>query len=67
MIDCPFTTRERECVKWLSEGHTVPEVADILGMAKYTVQVRIRDAKEKAGVSTAASLVAKSIRNGWIA
>lgn len=66
MTPCPLTSKELECIKWLSEGHMVPHVAEIMGLKKQCIQKRIFVARGKAGAATIASLVAVSIRKGWI-
>jgi hypothetical protein len=42
-----LTARERECVYWLFNGKTVPEIATILGLSKRTVEKYISYIKEK--------------------
>jgi DNA-binding CsgD family transcriptional regulator len=66
MTDCPLTKGELECIECLSEGHNVPDVADMMHLSRWTVQSRVRDAKEKLGAGTAAGLVAIAVRKGWI-
>lgn len=66
MTECPLTAKELECVKWLSEGHTAAEIATFVERGLPAVQTRIIRARTKTGSATAASLVAVSLRKGWI-
>jgi len=66
MTPCPFTSRELECVHWLSQGKTASEIATIIGRKRFSIQGYIKSAREKIEAATVASLVATSIREGWM-
>lgn len=63
---CPFTGRQLEVIKWLSLGKTAADIAEILGRAKTTVESHAEQSRRVIGVANATSLVAMSLRNGWI-
>ncbi|WP_370280640.1 autoinducer binding domain-containing protein [Pontibacterium sp.] len=56
-----LTKRERECVMWLCEGKTYPEIEIILGISERTVRHHISAAKNKLDIATNAQLIAKSV------
>jgi DNA-binding CsgD family transcriptional regulator len=62
----PLTERERECLRWVSEGKTTDEVALILGVSSNTVNSYIAHAINKFGASNRAMAIATAIRNGII-
>lgn len=52
-----LTARERECVFWISKGKTDAEIAQILGIARWTVVSHVGSAKAKLGAANRASAV----------
>jgi DNA-binding CsgD family transcriptional regulator len=63
---CPLSERQLECVRWMAEGKTASEIAEIIGVAKATAQKHIFRAREMCGSAKDTSLVATAIRSGWI-
>jgi DNA-binding CsgD family transcriptional regulator len=62
----PLSDRERECLRWVSEGKTTDEVALILGVSSNTVNSYIAHAIQKFGASNRAMAIATAIRSGII-
>lgn len=62
----PLSDRERECLKWVSEGKTSDEVALILGVSGNTVTSYITHAIQKLSASNRAMAIATAIRSGII-
>lgn len=61
-----LSDRERECLKWVSEGKTTDEVALILGVSSNTVNSYVAHAIQKFGASNRAMAIATAIRSGII-
>ena len=61
-----LSERERECLKWVSEGKTTDEVALILGVSSNTVNSYVAHAIQKFGASNRAMAIATAIRSGII-
>ncbi|GGB43890.1 hypothetical protein GCM10011316_14830 [Roseibium aquae] len=61
-----LTHRERECVAWASEGKTISETAQIIGISQNTVNGYLASAMRKLNVMNKTHLVAKAIRCGVI-
>lgn len=57
-----FTKREREIVKWMSEGFTSKEIADKLFISEHTVINHRRNMLEKCNAKNAMELVSYAIR-----
>lgn len=62
----PLSERERECLRWVSEGKTTDEVALILGVSSNTVNSYIAHAIQKFGASNRAMAIAAAIRSGIV-
>jgi DNA-binding CsgD family transcriptional regulator len=62
----PLSDRERECLRWVSEGKTTDDVALILGVSSNTVNGYIAHAIQKLSASNRALAMANAIRNGLI-
>ncbi|MCG6115523.1 MAG: helix-turn-helix transcriptional regulator [Mesorhizobium sp.] len=62
----PLSERERECLRWVSEGKTTDEVALILGVSSNTVNSYVTHAIQKLSASNRAMAMATAIRNGLI-
>lgn len=62
----PLSERERECLRWVSEGKTTDEVALILGVSSNTVNSYVAHAIQKFGASNRAMAIATAIRSGII-
>ena len=61
-----LSERQRECLKWVSEGKTTEEVALILGVSSNTVNSYVAHAIQKFGASNRAMAIATAIRSGVI-
>lgn len=61
-----LSERERECLKWVSEGKTTDEVALILGVSSNTVNSYVAHAIQKFGASNRAMAIATAIRSRTI-
>lgn len=61
-----LSERERECLKWVSEGKTTDEVALILGVSSNTVNSYVAHAIQKFGASNRAMAIATAIRSRMI-
>jgi DNA-binding CsgD family transcriptional regulator len=68
IVECgdPLSERERECLRWVSEGKTTDEVAVILGVSSNTVNSYVTNAIQKLSASNRAMAMATAIRNGLI-
>ena len=62
----PLSVRERECLRWVSQGKTTDEVAVILGVSSNTVNSYVAHAIQKFGASNRAMAIATAIRSGII-
>ena len=51
-----LTSAEREVVNWISKGKTNPEVAQILGLSKFTVKTHVQRIYNKLGVNSRVTL-----------
>lgn len=61
-----LSDRQRECLKWVSEGKTTEEIAMILGVSSNTVNSYVAQAIQKFGASNRAMAIATAIRSGVI-
>lgn len=61
-----LSVRERECLRWVSEGKTTGEVAMILGVTANTVNSYLAHAIRKYGAANRAMAIATAIRSGTI-
>jgi DNA-binding CsgD family transcriptional regulator len=61
-----LSERQRECLKWVSEGKTTDEIALILGVSPNTVNSYVAQAIQKFGASNRAMAIATAIRSGVI-
>ncbi len=61
-----LTNREREVCKLLAEGHTVPKIADMIGISRKTVDVHKTRLMKKLDIHNRAELVKYSIANKLI-
>lgn len=58
-----LTNREREICKLLAEGHTVPEIATMIGISRKTVDVHKTRLMKKLDIHNRAELVRYAIQN----
>lgn len=61
-----LTSRQATIVSLLSDGHSVKQVAQLLGISPRTVDVHLANARRTTETPNLAALVAKSIRQRWI-
>jgi len=66
VIQLKLTTREREVLQLVAEGHTDREVADTLVLSPRTVNRHLSNILVKLNVSGRAAAVAYAIRNGLV-
>lgn len=59
-----LSTREKECLFWVSEGKTSWEIAQILGITERTVNFHLNNAIRKSGCKNRYQTVAKNIITG---
>ncbi len=62
-----LTSRELECLRWVSVGKTDAEIAVILSIKPRTARFHIENAKRKLGVATRVQAVAEAMRLHTIA
>lgn len=63
MVRPRLTLREREVLAWSAQGKTAWEIAEILNLAKRTVDEHAKTAMRKLGASTRTQAVAIAIRD----
>jgi DNA-binding NarL/FixJ family response regulator len=61
-----LTSRQREVLQLVAEGHARKEIAQILGVSVKTVEFHKQKMTEKLGVHTDAALTAYAIRHGIV-
>ena len=61
-----LTQREFQVFKLLSEGHTLPECANILNLSSKTVSNHFTQIRAKLGVASPAEMARIAIRQGLI-
>jgi two-component system nitrate/nitrite response regulator NarL len=64
--DVKLTSREREVLKFVSDGHSAPEIAARLYIEPSTVKTHLQNIYEKLGVSERAAAVAEGMRRGLL-
>ncbi len=62
----PLSERERTCLRHLADGLRQDAIADKLGIARVTVEMHLRAARQKLGARTLTEAVAKSILFGQL-
>ncbi|TGT46315.1 LuxR family transcriptional regulator [Mesorhizobium sp. M8A.F.Ca.ET.165.01.1.1] len=62
-----LSPRQRDVLSWASEGFTVDEIADRLGISRNTADTHLRSARERLGVANTVHAVAEAFRHGLIA
>jgi len=66
LLEDPLSDRERECLRWVSEGKTTDEVAVILDVSANTVNRYILHATQKLSAANRTMAIAIAIRNAII-
>lgn len=61
-----FTKREREILKFIVEGKSTKEIADVLFISPYTVSTHRKNILNKTNAKGSVDLVSKAISEGWI-
>ena len=62
-----LTTREKEVVRLVCDGHCTKQVAARMNIAYHTVKAHRSNIAKKLGVSGTALLVRHAIKYGWVA
>lgn len=62
----PFTKREIELIRFLSQGFSSKEIAERLSISPHTVDTHRRNMIRKSGVSDSGKMIAFARNNGWI-
>ena len=65
-IDAALTSRERECLLWLSQGLRNDEVAERLDIKLVTVDFHLTNARRKLNAKTSAQALAIAVRAGLV-
>jgi DNA-binding CsgD family transcriptional regulator len=63
----PLSARERDCLRYLAEGKRQDAVALALGVSRVTVELHLRNARQKLGALTVNEAIAKALVFGEIA
>lgn len=61
-----LTKREKECLKWASEGKTSYEIATILGLSENTINNYVASIVRKMGASNRLHMVGIALRENYI-
>jgi len=61
-----LTRREKQILAYMVQGYKSKEIADIISISKQTVVTHRRNMLNKTGSASAAELVMKGLREGWI-
>ena len=62
----PLTMRETECLRWVSEGKSDWDIAEILGISESTVHAHVENAKRKIGVRSRVQATVLATVRGWL-
>lgn len=66
LLEDPLSERERECLRWVSQGKTTDEVAVILDVSANTVNRYILHATQKLSAASRTMAITVAIRSGII-
>src|SRR5262249_17378285 len=61
------SARQAECLRWVAQGKTDPEIGIILGVSPRTVRFHLDKAKDKLKVMTRVQAVTKAVKDRLIA
>jgi DNA-binding CsgD family transcriptional regulator len=61
-----LSPRQLDCLRLAAQGKSSPEIAELLGISRRTVDQRIAEACERLGVRNRVEAVAKAVRLGLI-
>lgn len=59
-----LTTRERDALRWLAEGHRVDRIAEKMGLSNRTVEVHLASARRRLGAKTREQALAIALSAG---
>ncbi|MEL6678546.1 MAG: LuxR C-terminal-related transcriptional regulator [Pseudomonadota bacterium] len=59
-----LTTRERDALRWLAEGHRVDRIAERMGVSNRTVEVHLASARHRLGAKTREQALAIALSSG---
>lgn len=62
----PLSAREIQCVSLLAKGLRTKEIAGVLGLKPVTIELYLKNARDKLGCATRDELVARVVSAGWI-
>ena len=69
LAECPsqkLTTRQREILQLLGEGHSAKEIADLLSISPRTVETHKYNMMEELNLKTTADLIKFAIKHGIV-
>ena len=62
----PLTQRERQCLAWTSDGKTMRDIAELLGIGQRGVKFHLDNARQNLAASTLPHAVALALRQGLL-
>ncbi len=62
----PLTTREREVLQLIAEGHTSKSIATYLSLSSKTIETHRSHIMQKLNIHNAAGLIRYAIQKGWV-
>ncbi|KYK46213.1 LuxR family transcriptional regulator [Bradyrhizobium liaoningense] len=65
-IVCPLTQRERQCLAWISDGKTMQDIAQLLGVSSRGVKFHLDNARRNLAALTLPHAVALAFRQGLL-
>ncbi|WP_456679816.1 MULTISPECIES: helix-turn-helix domain-containing protein [unclassified Bradyrhizobium] len=63
---CTLTQRERQCLGWISEGKTMQDIAQLLGVRPRGVKFHLDNARRNLAALTLPHAVALALRQGLL-
>jgi DNA-binding CsgD family transcriptional regulator len=61
-----LTAREKDCLRWRSQGKTDWEISQLIGISESTVKFHLENSRSKLGATNTIHAVAKAIVHGLI-
>ena len=62
----PLTQRERQCLAWISDGKTMQDIAELLGVTPRGVKFHLDNARRNLAALTLPHAVALALRQGLL-
>jgi len=62
----PLTQRERQCLAWISDGKTMQDIAQLLGVSSRGVKFHLDNARRNLAALTLPHAVALAFRQGLL-